>query len=193
MAMPHPDSVSAFSVKLAVPKPSTTRGGRRKGLPLSILAVAALVPLVGGVVIIGGGAWWHFGSASAAVAFLRGDALVIEPTAIDLGPVSPGEEREVILRVSNLTGRIISINGMTSNFCGPNGCVSSLDRFPLDIAPWSGQKLTIHARAPLTQEYAMQLDAELYTSIGTRIITISGEVREAATTSVHPRVLRGAL
>jgi len=152
---------------------------RRKPWPWPVaLAVALLAPIGMGLVLIGGGAWWHFGSASAAASLLRGDALHIEPQSFDMGSVALGEMRYPTFRVSNLTKRTITIYG-TQGFCSLNGCVggSPPEQFPLDIAPWSTRGVTFVVKAPEEPGHPLRLDTLLYTSVGELGVTFSGKVR----------------
>lgn len=148
----------------------------RKPWPLPVvLAAALLVPLLGGIGIIGGWAWQRFGTASAAAAFLRGEPFLLEPRTVALGPIPAGEQRALTLRASNLTARTINVYGPVG-FCSRAGCLSCLDRLPLEIAPRSTREVTFKATAPEASGSSMRLETALYTSLGNYEFAITGKV-----------------
>lgn len=59
----------------------------------------------------------HFGSASAAAAWLRGQAIAVEPAVAELGTVTGRQTPKVEFEVTNLTGQPVVIVGLTTN-CG---------------------------------------------------------------------------
>lgn len=163
------------------PDPTALMAGRgsRQRVPLVIaLVVAMLVPLVGGSAIAGGWAWYRFGSASAAVAFLRGHPLLLTPRAFDLGTVPVGEHRTLKIRACNLTRGAISINGINS-FCGMDGCVQALGRFPIEIEPWGTRELALQVKAPeKAREDRFRIVTHAYTAVGNPEIACSGRVTD---------------
>ena len=168
MAIQNPDHPHATPTLVAPPE---------RRFPL--LIVALLGPLIGGTILVGGWAWLHFNSASTAVAFLRGgEVLRLEPEHVDVGAIGIGEIRMIPLRASNLSDGTITINGAPAT-CARNGCVSWSTRFPLDIPPRSMREVILKAQAPKIQGTPMRLEARLYTSIGTRESSITGEVSDS--------------
>ena len=97
---------------------------RRKGRRFALaLFLAMIVPLFGGLAIVGGWAWYRFGSRTAALAFVRGQSFVLDPQAFELGTVRQHEKRRLTIRACNLSGRPITVYGV-QGFCGhQDGCV----------------------------------------------------------------------
>lgn len=159
-----------------------TNGGRRL-LPPSLIA-AVFAPLIGGVVCIGGWAWWQFGSSSAAVALLGGEALYVERRTPEMGPWQLGERREVTIRVSNLTSRPVTLLGMPG-YCGKTGCVAYKASFPIDLGPWGSSDIDLLVEAPKLPGHPMKINTHVYTSIGNARFTISGDVHPPASAGLR--------
>ena len=79
-----------------------------------------------------------FGSPAAALAYLRGDRLTVEPSLIDVGDGFVGEQKRVVVQVRNWTDKAIRIVGGTSD-CS---CVVTKD-LPVSIAPGEQGPLTV--------------------------------------------------
>ena len=63
-------------------------------------------------------AWRWLGTSEAAWALLQGDAVVVIPATVDLGDCLAGDEREVELRVVNLSSSRVTLTGVhTSCSC----------------------------------------------------------------------------
>ncbi len=105
----------------------------------SIVRGIAFLALIGGltaIALIGG--TFAFGSSEAALAHLRGDGLVIEPTVLDLGSVEKGQVVKTTITVKNWTNRRVRLVGGTSD-CS---CLATLG-LPADIEPGAQMSIPI--------------------------------------------------
>lgn len=171
------------SVLLSRPEVGEPKRPRPK--PLTRLIVAAVlafgIPLVGGVGVAGGWAWYRFGSPSAAAAFLRGQSFALDPPSVELGTVTPFEKRVVSVRAVNLTGRAIAVNGARSDCTQRDGCVLWLGEFPVSIEPWGTRSLALEYRSSgPAGPGPVHVVTEVYTEIGDFEIPLNGK-RSAAT------------
>jgi len=87
--------------------------------------------------------WARFGSAQAGLAPLRGDGLRIEPSIFELGAIADDQARELRVRIINLTGRTISVYGLTQ-VGQQDGCLRARHEFPLDLPLSPHPKTQIH-------------------------------------------------
>ncbi len=144
---------------------------------LTILSAATLITFLVGMASVGGWAWSTFGSASAALGYLRGESLLIEPAAFDLGLIRSIDQRALKLGLVNLTGQPINVYGLTS-VCQQDGCIRSLDQFPLVIPARRRTELVIeyqnHDPRPALGGRPLRVATDIYTSFGLRAIVCSG-------------------
>lgn len=74
---------------------------------------------LGGIVLISvlllGLAFLTFGSVAAASAFFRGERISVQPRLLDVGEGTPGEQRTVIVELTNWTGNPIQLIGGTAD------------------------------------------------------------------------------
>jgi hypothetical protein len=82
-----------------------------------------------------------FGSPAAALAYLRGERISIEPRLLDVGEGYFGEEKEVVVQVRNWTQKPIRVIGGTFD----GGCVVTND-LPLTVTPGEVRALTVSVR-----------------------------------------------
>lgn len=91
------------------------------------------------IAAVGAVAVWHFGSVSRVLAYLHGEGVVAEPTAVDVGEVAPRVELTRVISLTNLTSRSVRILG------GNTTCDFALaESLPMDIGP--GESCTINLR-----------------------------------------------
>jgi hypothetical protein len=138
------------------------------------------------VVLVGVGTWgyYEFGSWETTLDWLRGERLLIRPSAISLGEVCRGEEREVMLQVVNCTAKDIWLVGGGSS-CG---CLT-LNRFPVCIPAKGRQELTIKIRVISKTAEFYQL-VQYYTDDEERpilIVPIRGHIRDEKGVKTCPR------
>jgi hypothetical protein len=77
-----------------------------------------------------------FGSPVSALAWLRGERVVLEPAVFDLGPCQTGERHAVELRLRNRSEEPVrAIGGTTSCVC------VATKGFPIDVPP--GEERTV--------------------------------------------------
>ena len=70
------------------------------------------------LIVVCGVLWRWLDSRAAALAFLRGDELVVIPSTADLGKCSTGDVREIEFRVINVSSSPITLTGVhTSCSC----------------------------------------------------------------------------
>ena len=145
-----------------------TRLGSRKRLPLYIVfVISILVSFTIGSFVLIGLAWFELGSTNAAWAFVRGEKLLLEPANFQLGSIHESEDRVLKLKITNLTGRQISVYGLES-FCRRDGCIESKDILPHTILPWKSQTLNINFRGPeSSNQNTYSLATKLFSNIGT--------------------------
>lgn len=144
--------------------------------PLVFTLTVASVSLIVGVAAVGGWGWQRFGSVRAGVGLLQGESLLLSPRHRNLGRVGPGEDMLIKLRADNLTGHIVTINGVYG-FCGSGGCVGVEDRMPVEIGPWGSRELVIRIRAPEQAGSKLRIATDVFTSVGTREVSFSGTTR----------------
>lgn len=159
----------------AAPAPAAGGQGRR---PAWIApAVAMTGAILGGIAVVGGWAWSHYGSVAAAGAFLRGESLLLEPRSFDVGVLGPADEVKLEVRAWNLAREPIRLYGL-NGFCAKRYCVGSDERLPLAIEPGGEPRvLVLYARGRLGGEARAErfhYDMEVYTSIGNRTIAVEG-------------------
>jgi hypothetical protein len=90
------------------------------------------------LLVVAGVASYRFGSVTAALARLRGDAVVVVPTSLDAGEGALGEVRTVLVRLVNLTDHPIPITGSWPS-CG---CIL-LDEPPFTLPAGESRKLRV--------------------------------------------------
>jgi hypothetical protein len=112
---------------------------------VSALACTGTMLLVGLTVCLWARA--RFGDWSAGPALLGGVPILVAPRQADLGAVPAKSESDVVIRVSNLTGRSLVIHGLSAT-CGPDGCIAPLQEMPVSIAPYSKGELHVGVKAP---------------------------------------------
>jgi hypothetical protein len=107
--------------------------------------ISASLPAVSGIsatallsAVLVGAAYLSFGSLPAAVAYFRGERVSISPRLADLGSVSLGEDREMILEVWNWTNEPVRLIGGTAN-CSCTG----LQDLPLEIGARQSRFVTV--------------------------------------------------
>lgn len=94
------------------------RDNPRRGLAAAVRPAAwgvAGVVMIGGLLV--GVAHLGFGSVPAAIAYLRGERVSIEPRLVDVGEGVGGESREVSVTLTNWTDRPVQLFGGTAD-CG---------------------------------------------------------------------------
>jgi hypothetical protein len=133
--------------------------------------IAGLTTFAVGSSLMFAWSWVRFGTPSAGANFFRGEPLLVEPDFIDLGIVPSGADLRVSLNVSNLSEQLLTVQGL-AGMCGQDGCVESVDTFPLTIAPLTARRVTLKVRSPIASERSMRLESELYTSHGIRQFTV---------------------
>ncbi len=150
------------------------------------LALAFLIPLFGGLVIAGGWAWYHFESRTAALAFLSGQSLLLDPQPFDLGIVRQKEKRSLTIRAVNLSGQPITIYGVQGFCAHEDGCVSSNDQFPLVLQPRTSRPLNIeYEYRDRPEPRPIHLVTEAFTEIGNFEIALDGKL--VSTAAPHGR------
>ncbi|MBX6314539.1 MAG: DUF1573 domain-containing protein [Isosphaeraceae bacterium] len=83
-------------------------------------------------------AYLRFGSITAALAYVRGDRLIADRYTPSFGRLEPGQSRDLVLHVTNLAARPITILGArTSCTC------AAADGLPVTIQPGVKQPLKI--------------------------------------------------
>ena len=80
-----------------------------------------------------------FGSPAAALAYLRGERLSVEPSLVDIGEGSLGEEKEAIVQVRNWAEQPVRVVGGTSD-CS---CVATRD-LPVNLQPGEARALRFY-------------------------------------------------
>jgi len=150
----------------------------RKGPPLVLaLALALGVPMVGGIGIVGGWAWYHFGSRTAALAFLQGQSLLLDPQSFDLGAIRPKVKRFLTMRAVNLSSQPIAINGVQGYCTGPDGCILCTNQFPIVMQPRESHTLTLEYEFKGRPEArSIHLMTEAFTEIGNFEIALKGKI-----------------
>ncbi len=83
----------------------------------------------------------HGGSVMIALAYLRGERLIIDPIVAFANDGLPGEEREILFRVLNFTDRPVKLLGANSSCT----CASTKD-LPLVIPPAESRMLSVTYR-----------------------------------------------
>jgi hypothetical protein len=177
-----------------MPSPGDTQCGagaarvRRKGLPFAfVFGLAILVPIIGGYAVAGGWAWWQFGSRAAAVAFLRGESLVLDPQSFDMGTIRQKERRFLRLRAINLTGKPIAIHGLQGYCNNQGGCVSSRDQFPVVVEPRAGRGLTVEYEYRAQPEARqIHITTEVFTELGNFEIALNGHLLGTGASGTRP-------
>lgn len=99
--------------------------------------------ICGGALIATIGASWltiQYGSLDVAAAYLRGENLVFSPRAIDVGTARPGERREYLLRLINLSEERVSVIGVQTS-CR---CVAPSGSLPFEIAGHASHSLPVN-------------------------------------------------
>ena len=174
------DRLSAAPVSQEAPGHKQVRAGHGVGLPL-MLTLAVAIPLFGGTATAGGWAWYHFGSRAAAVAFLQGRSLLLEPQPLDLGTINLKEKRFLRVKALNLTGSPITIHGV-EGFCeNRDGCVYCPDQFPLVVQPRASRTLTIeYVYKGRPEARSIHLTTEAFTEIGNFEIALEGKINGGA-------------
>jgi hypothetical protein len=159
------------------PAPAPAEGGKGRRPAWIAPAVATAGAILIGVAAVGGWAWSHYGSAAAAAAFLRGEALLLEPRTFDVGVLGPADEVKLEVRAWNLAREPIRLYGL-NGFCATRYCVGSDERLPLAIEPGGEPRvLVLYARGRPGGEARPErfhYDMEVYTSIGNRTIAVEG-------------------
>ena len=111
---------------------------------------------------------WHFGSAAAFSAALRGDSFAVTPATIDLGAVKVGSERTVAFSVRNLSNVQVRVVGaQTSCTCVTTGTL------PMSVPPGAERDVSVrvHVNRPVYQEHiALHVDVG---RLETRVVTVS--------------------
>jgi hypothetical protein len=178
-------SLPASSGLDAALDPTALRRKNKTGLPFALALVLALLgPLFGGLAIAGGWAWYQFGSRTAALAFLRGQSLVLDPQPFDLGAVKQHERRHLTIRAVNLTGQPITIHGVQGYCNHKDGCVLGTDQFPFVLQPRTGHPLNIEYEYRAKPELRpIHLVTEAFTEIGNIEIVLDG--RLVTTAAAH--------
>lgn len=114
-----------------------SRGSWIGWLLKSLTGVAIILGLLTAVVI------WYFGSLAPAVAYIKGDRLLIHPTEISFGEAYPGEKRTLHFRLWNFTGGPVRLLG-TNSTCS---CLTT-ESFPLVITEGERRTLEVVVSAP---------------------------------------------
>jgi len=151
--------------------------GRKWRFP-TILAIAMLSPLLVGFAIVGGWAYFQFGTLRSASAFMRGDQLDLEPPMLDAGMLHAGDDRTLKVWAVNLTGETVRVNGGVS-YCAEKACLAVVDEFPMSIPPRSKReiRIVIKANPPgRTRVGPFRYDTNIHTQLGSRSVAITGEV-----------------
>jgi hypothetical protein len=168
--------LSAVPGLQGVPGHKRARAGRGVGLPL-MLTLAVAIPLFGGTAAAGGWAWYHFGSRAAAIAFLQGRSLLLEPRPFDLATINPREKRLLRFKAVNITGSPITIHGVEGFCAHRDGCIYCPDQFPLVVQPRASRALTIEYEYKGQPEArTIHLTTEAFTEIGNFEIALEGKI-----------------
>lgn len=105
------------------------------------------VGLVGFMLALGAGTigltWMIFGSADAALAWLRGERVSIQPRMVDVGEGRPGQTMEAVVQVVNRTNQPVRLLGGNSD-CS---CVATRD-LPVTLAPGETRQISIQIHLP---------------------------------------------
>ena len=88
----------------------------------------ALIALAGGVALAGYGVA-RFGCVPFALAYLRGERLVVDDASRQLGPVAVGEKRQIRYKLTNLSSTEVRVLGSNSP-CACTVVNSMPDSFP---------------------------------------------------------------
>ena len=82
-----------------------------------------------------------FGSADAALAYLRGESISVRPTFVDVGRGVPGQTVEATVELVNRTDRSVRVIGGTSD-CS---CVTTND-LPLTLGPGEARGVSVRVK-----------------------------------------------
>jgi hypothetical protein len=136
--------------------------------------------IAGGAVVVALAAFYaqvRYGSPRALPILLRGDGLLVTPPHVDLGELNFGDERDVTLRVKNVSDREICVTGLRTTCT----CVSASD-LPLALAPGAEGEVALAIRATALFSNYRQT-ATLYVSgqaSGEVPVTIESEIGSAS-------------
>jgi hypothetical protein len=130
---------------------------------VSVIVVATLT----GLLAIGASYW--FGSAEAALAYLRGERLSVQPSLVDVGEGEAGALQTATVRLVNRTDHPIRVVGGTSD-CS---CVAT-DDLPVRIAGGDSHSIRIKVRLPanpgmFTREASLLTDDAGMATVGFRL------------------------
>jgi len=117
--------------------------------------------------------WMHRGLPMIALAYLRGERLIIDPSVASLQVARMGEERSISFRVLNFTGRPVNLVGGTSNCV----CVTIKD-LPLEVPVGGSQSFAVTVRVG---DKALNESASLITDFPAKprlFFRVTGNVRK---------------
>ena len=83
----------------------------------------------------------RLGSASDAVAYLRGDRILVSPQNPNVGEGQDGETKQTLIRLRNLTGRPLVITGGSTSCT----CVYK-ERYPIRLDTGKSFEMTVSVR-----------------------------------------------
>jgi methylamine utilization protein MauE/uncharacterized protein DUF1573 len=89
---------------------------------------------------------WKFGSFEAALAYLNGRQMTVDPSMLDIGAQKGGEKISARLALVNRSDREIRVVGGTDD-CG---CITTED-LPVTLAPGDSREVTVWLKLPKAQ------------------------------------------
>ncbi len=135
---------------------------RRLALRCALIGGVALAALAGALV-------WRFGTPGLALAWLRGERLVLSPAEADLGECQPRTEHVARFTLANLTDRPVRVVG------GEQSCACvALDELPVEVAARGSGEISVQFFVAGEGLYAQQL--LLYIDDDGELKTVSARV-----------------
>ena len=153
--------------------------GQSRWLPRAAWSLGtAVLLLAGGFGLLA----WQAGSATAALAQLRGDVLTISPTLADLGDQSPGTISTTTIAIRNHSPQAVRLVGGTTD-CG---CAATQD-LPVTIPPGGTTTIRLQVRfggksGRFQRGYWLWTDARTQPQV---IAWFTGGVGTGSATSAH--------
>ncbi len=147
----------------------------------AIPALSALAGIVLISVTLWGLAYFSFGSVPAAIAYLRGERISIQPRLADVGTGEAGTERQVTLEVTNWTDQPVRLIGGTQD-CS---CTVLAD-LPITIPPLEARSVAVNIRLSgkpgiFTRKADFLVDDQGFKRISFRL---TGRIREKKETEL---------
>jgi hypothetical protein len=124
------------------------------------------------------GSWvnYQFGSLTAALAYVHGDAIAVVPRSLDVGEEGPGEVRVVNVELVNLTDHEIAILG-AAPICG---CIPT-DDLPLTLPGGTSRAIRVRVgfigdQSDFTRQILLYTDDQNQPNV---VFWLSGRIRPA--------------